>query len=574
MDFTRDKLYTLASVIFVLILTFSVYSQLSNHEFLILDDHVYVTANQYVQSGLKLENIYWAFTSFEAEFWHPVTWLSYMLDTQIYSVMPGGYLLTNLIIHLLNTLLVFFLFTLMTKRTWESFLISALFALHPLHVETVAWISERKELLCGFFWLTATVSYYYYTESPDWKRYFLIVAFFLLGIMSKTMIVTLPFTFLLLDFWPLKRDSSWINLVTEKIPLFLISIAGIVVTLFAQDQGGGLVSLERYSICQRIINSVVSYAVYIKKTIWPENLSVFYPVKDFDFLVISLSALLLIILTLVFIYFSKRQKFLITGWLWFLGTLVPVIGIVKIGDFSMADRYTYIPIIGLFIIFSFGINAFVSRSAYKSIWLILIPVIILGCYVPNTFYQIKTWKNTETLLTHSLKVIDNNFLAHHALGELFAGQGDMKQAVVHFSKAVEVKPDNAALWAKLGRALYSANFKPKAIISFEKAQTLEPKHPAPHFYLLCSFLDQNKTNKAQEQLLLIFEKNIKLVKDNDYQLFKSYVESKEFKKAEMIFKKILKKIGIINSKHIFRSLIIKGHKDWETTYLKQVNHEN
>jgi hypothetical protein len=585
MDCTKDRLYTLVFITFVSILTFAVYFQQLSHDFLLIDDTIYVTANQYVQSGLNLENIYWAFTSFRAEFWHPVTWLSYMLDTQLYGAIPGGYLLTNFIIHLLNSILIFFLFKLMTKKIWESFLISALFAIHPLHVEVVSWVAERKELLCGFFWLAATIFYYYYTKSPNLKRYCLIVIFFMLGIMSKTMIVTLPFTFLLLDFWPLKRVSSWINFFVEKIPLFLISIAGIAVTLFAQSKGGGLVTLESYSIYQRIANSIVSYAVYIKKTIWPENLSVFYPVKDLDTLVIILSALLLSILTLFFICFSKEHKFLITGWLWFLGTLVPVIGIIKIGDFSMADRYTYIPIIGLFVIFSFGINEFISRSAYKKVWLNVIPIIILGCYVPNTFFQIKTWKNSETLLTHSLKVIDNNFLAHHALGEMSAGKGDIEQAIFHFAKAVEIKPDKAALWAKLGRALYSAkgdskvgspdsvNLTLKAIYSFKQAQTLEPNHPAPHFYLLCSFLDQNKIKKAKEQLLLMYEKNSSLVKGKDYRLFKSYVERKELKKAEKAFHILLNKIGIINSKYTFRSLIIRGYDSWETLYSKQVNHE-
>jgi len=574
MDSTKDRIYTLLSIVFILILTFIVYYQLFNHDFLLIDDSVYVYNNQYVKSGLNLNNIYWAFTSFKAEFWHPVTWLSYMLDTQIYGVIPGGYLLTNLIIHLINVFLIFLFFKLATNKLWESVVIAVLFGLHPLHVETVAWIAERKELLCSFFWLLTLVCYYYYTKYPDWKRYCLVVICFILGIMSKTMIVTLPFTLLLLDYWPLNRTASLKKLILEKILLFVLSIVGIAITLFAQHKGGGLVSLDQYSIVQRLSNSIVSYALYIYKTIWPVNLSVFYPVKDIAPFIIVSSILFLIILTIIFIIVFKKQKFFMTGWLWFLGTLVPVIGIVKIGDFAMADRYMYIPIIGLFIILAFGLNMLLSRASHRLMgqWVVLI--IIIACYTPNTYYQIGTWKNSEALFKHSLNTDPDNFLAYHSMGELSAGKGDMHNAAFYFAKAVKIRPEKSSLWIKLGRALYADNLKAQAIEIFQKAQILSKHHPATHFYLLCSLLDMGNIIEAQKQLILMFENDSTIAKTKDYLSFKKYFYKKQFPETNIFFNKVLNEIGIINKNNNLSHLIIQSHSAWKLRYLNKADHEN
>lgn len=569
----------------ILIVTFAAYFQLSSHSFVLLDDNVYVSDNQHVQSGLTPETIHWAFTSVDAEFWHPVTWLSYMMDTELFGVSPGSYLFTNLFIHLVNALLVFYLFKLMTGKGWESFFVSALFALHPLHVEAVAWVAERKELLCGFFWLAATIGYIFYARSPGWKRYCLVVVLFVGGIMSKSMIVTLPFTFLLLDYWPLERASlfdlatgrQWRSLVVEKIPLFGIAATGIAITLFAQARGKGLVSLEQYSLGQRLANSVTAYAAYIQKTLLPENLSVFYPVKEVSPVVLTVSALVLIAVSLFCLYFYKREKYLLTGWLWFTGTLIPVIGIVKIGNFSMADRYTYLPLIGLFVMGTFGVAALLSKSSHKKVLGGLLSVLLFAYYVPVTFQQVKTWSNSETLFNHSLAAVDDNYLAHHALGELYAGRRDFKKAGFHFAKAAEMRPDQPLFWLKLGRVFYavSGSSAPRpggillrAVYAFNMAHQMAPKHPVPHFYLLCAYLDQGKPNKAREQFGLLVEKSCRSGHAERFSRLITRDGNTPPAPSATDFTGVLKQCGIINATVSFRTLIVKGHHYWERNHLK------
>ena len=640
---------TLFSVFFIALLTFSVYFQLSTHDFLIIDDSVYVTNNQHVKSGLNLENIVWAFTSLDAEFWHPITWISYMVDTELFGEAPGGYLFTNLIIHLLNSIFLFYLMQVMTGKIWESFLIAALFSIHPMHVEVVAWISERKELLCAFFWILATLAYYQYSISyiashepsassidssrtyqkskleydkriigkyfPYIKKdrlgkYLLVLLLYLLGLMSKSMIITLPFTFLLLDFWPLKRKKRWSFFVIEKIPFFVITIAGSLITLFAQGRGGGLVSLEKQPFIPRIVNSVTAYALYIKKIIWPRNLSIFYPLQDitpyvFYFSIISILALSIVVI-LCLIKFKIR--FPLTGWLWFMGTLVPVIGIIKIGDFAMADRYTYIPSIGLFIIFAFGMGA-ASKSLSqmglpRTPWQIFIPVAILACYLPGAYFQVKTWKNSESLLSHSLRVSPGNFLSHHAMGEVLARQGKPDEALIHFYEAVRLRPDKAALWVKLGRALAASEKGgwPNLDKPLKRAQKLAPENPKPHFYLLIIFLAQNNINEAMHHLFLLFEKHPVLKMEPDIKLLKrqaqdysaSLMGKKELendieklhdlrgkekqnalrKEIEAKLNTLLKKYDFIKSDKVLKTLFIKGYDTWNIETLKRLTIEN
>ncbi len=558
--------YTAA--IFLLAATFAVYFQVTTHEFVIVDDSIYVTDNKHVQSGLSIENIIWAFSSLKAEFWHPVTWISYMVDYEIYGLDAGGFLLSNLIIHLLNVLLVLYLFRIMTGRTWEPFMIAALFALHPLHVEAVAWVSERKELLCAFFWLSGTVFYVFYTRAPSLKRYIPIVVCFLLGIMSKSMIVTFPFTLLLLDLWPLQRGTlernglrrKWMPLVIEKIPLFLITLAGVAVTYAAQAMGDGIVSIAKHSVGSRVANVICAYAAYIKKTFWPKNLSVFYPVREIEPVWVTVSALLLILLTVIFVWRIKKHPFLIVGWLWFLGTLVPVIGIVKIGDFAMADRYTYIPLTGLFVIIVFGIGFFISRTPAGTIWRAVTAIFVLACLAPLAYSQVRVWKDSKTLLEHSISAVEDNFFAHHAMGEIYAGKGEMKRAAVYFARAVDARPDKAVLWVKLGRALFATAAWPKSIHSFEKAREHAPDKWAPHFYLVCAYLAKNRLPEARDYFLKIFDKNSNLVKT---------FEDDAVQKDRHVFFRTLQTYGIkTDSLEALKPLVIKGHENWETKYTR------
>jgi len=578
--FDKNSGVTLFSILLISTLTFSLYFQLSTHEFLIIDDTLYVSDNQHVKTGLNLENILWAFTSLEAEFWHPLTWVSYMVDTQIYGTMPGGYLLTNLLLHILNSILLFYLIKLMSSRVWESFFIASLFALHPLHVEAVAWIAERKELLCALFWLTASIAYYFYTLKRCWQRYILVVILYLMGIMSKPMIITLPFTLLLLDFWPLQRlvnIRQLRDLVVEKIPLFVITAGGSIITLIAQNRGGGIVSIADHSLSSRVVNAVTSYAVYVKKTVWPESLSVFYPVADISTGIFLVSLVALLTISALLLFFALKYKFLLTGWLWFIGTLVPVIGIVKIGDFAMADRYTYISITGLFMIFVFGVGHFISESPFKKLWLILIPSVVLGSYIPNTFFQIQTWQNSKTLFTHSLEVTQDNFLAHHAMGEVLAGEGNMGEAAEHFSEAVRIKPDNALLWIKLGRSLAASEDEkwPDVDEPFIKAHELAPESPKPHFYLVCTLLAKGDIMGALRHFFMLSDKNGSLKEDREITILKhkvdDYYSSEEnsenmdrnSKDITKNLNRVLARYGFVKSDKVLRRLVIRGYESWD-----------
>ncbi len=503
------------AIVLIVVATVSVYYQLSRHTFLTLDDPLYVTGNDRVKSGLTPANIAWALTTFKGEFWHPLTWLSFLMDTEIYGVRAGGYLFTNLVLHLLNSLLVFFLFRDLSGRIWAGFMTGLLFAVHPLHVEAVAWISERKELLSAFFWLLALVSYGYYARNSGRPRLMLLVtACFALGLLAKTMIVTLPFVLLLLDYWPLGRDRTagsgnglirrWWPLVREKIPLFCLAAAGSIVTLVAQHQGGGLVSLASAPWPERLANALTAYGLYLKKAFWPVDLSVFYPVsgQPVNALELTMVAALLVLVSAAVVYFSKKRRYLLFGWLWFLGTLVPVIGIVKIGDFFMADRYMYMPLLGLLVMAVFGLRDLLAVSGGRAarLGLAVVPVLLVGAYWPLAHSQVAVWRDSRALYNHALAVNPDDFLAHHALGNLLAGQNNMPAAIFHFTRAASLRPDKAVLWATLGRARAAAGQWPEAAVQFQKVRELAPEHPAAWFYLAGTAAARQDFEKAARSL--------------------------------------------------------------------------
>ncbi len=513
-----EQVISLVGLAFILGLTFLVYYQLRHHRFLSLDDVVYVTANPHVISGLSRDGWHWAVTTRKAEFWHPLTWISYMIDTELFGVQPGGYLLTNVLLHLVNTVLVFYLFRLLFQRTWESMVVAALFALHPLHVEAVAWISERKELLSAFFWLLSLISYWFYVQSPGWKRYLTVAVCFVLGYMAKSMIITLPFLLLVLDFWPFQRDLQtvsqaqsrlrvWRGLLVEKVPLLLLTLIGIGITLWARKAGGGVVSLAETSFVVRLANALVAYALYIKNTLWPTDLSVFYPIdKQVDSGAVFVSVLLLLGLSSLIWVAGRRRRFFWVGWLWFLGTLVPVIGLVQFGDFFMADRFMYMPVLGLFLILAGGLRLLFQHLSLSRWWLIGVFFLLLGIYAPRTWFQVQIWRNSQTLYTHALQVTKDNYLAHHALGETFAKKGYLQLAVFHFSRAAWLRPDKAAFWIKLGRAQAGNGDWRQAVNCFSRAASLLPDHPQPGFYLGCAMLFFKDIPAAVSHLSFSLEK--------------------------------------------------------------------
>lgn len=366
--------------LFLVMAILAVYLQVRNHDFINFDDDLYVTINPHVQAGLTLDSITWAFTSTRASNWHPLTWLSHMLDCQIYGMNPGQHHLTNVLFHILNTLLLFFVFMRMTKDLWQSGFVAALFALHPLHVESVVWLAERKDVLSTFFWMLTLWSYVRYVERSGLNRYLPVLFFFILGLMAKPMLVTLPFVLLLLDYWPLKRfrlgssedgqdcrpERFYLGFIWEKIPLFLLSAGSSVITYMVQKSSGAVSTLAVIPVHVRIANAIVSYVSYIGKMIWPHNLTILYPyLKSIIYWQVVGAGLLLAVITVVVFRMMKTKPYVAVGWFWFLGTLVPVIGLVQVGLQAMADRYTYVPLIGLFIMVAWGVPDILGKWRYK-----------------------------------------------------------------------------------------------------------------------------------------------------------------------------------------------------------------
>jgi len=493
--------------LFLALSTVLVYGDIFSHQFVIIDDPVYVAQNPYVQSGLTLQNVKWAFTTTRAEFWHPLTWLSYMLDTRVFGGLPAGYLFTNLLLHVLSAILVFFLFRRMTGAVWQSAFVAALFALHPLHVESVAWIAERKDVLSAFFWMLTTYFYCSYVERPGHKRLLTVCLFLALGLMAKPMLVTLPFVLLLLDYWPLGRFKperppgasipSALLLIREKIPLFIITAVFSLTAFVVQKTGGGISSSEQYPLGDKFCNALISYGSYMVKMIWTQNLAVFYPFpNNFPIWKVAGAVVLLTGITLLALKSARRYPFFIVGWLWYLGTLFPVIGLVKIGDFSMADRYMYIPMIGLSIIVAWGTPVMLAKIPRKRIVLATAAAIALAGLSFTTYWQVRLWTNSFTLFEHALQVTEDNFFAHYGLGQLYAGQGKFDQAIVHFSKAVHINPTKVTLYNDLGRSLAGRGNINEARIQFAKALEIKPHYPATHFYLANILVIQNQFNKA------------------------------------------------------------------------------
>jgi Tfp pilus assembly protein PilF len=448
-----------------------VYGQIWTHEFIGYDDDKYVTQNRFVSQGLSRESVIWAFGSTHASNWHPLTWLSHMLDVELFGMNAGAHHLTNLFFHILNSLLLFIVFRKMTAEVWQSAIVALLFALHPLHVESVAWVAERKDVLSTFFWLLTIWSYARFTRRPTTVRYLAVVGSFCLGLMAKPMVVTLPFVLLLLDYWPLNRIQAGqiksrtvqpnpglalLRLVYEKIPLFMLAGLSCGVTFLAQKKGEALGLLDVHPLTMRVANAVVSYLKYIQKLIWPHDLAILYPYPE----VITAGQVLagcalLGCITFLSVRYRKRLPWLFVGWFWYVGTLVPVIGLVQVGEQAMADRYTYIPFIGLFLILIWGASVFIGKWRYKKIALSVITTVIFFVMITTTWAQVSYWKNSIRLFEHALSVTNGNYVIHNNLGFELALQGQKDQALIHYKKALRINPEFEQAHVNLGSVLFS-----------------------------------------------------------------------------------------------------------------------
>ncbi len=500
LDRHRDILICL----FLGLVTFTVYRQVLNHEF-VYDDSAYVTENRHIQGGLTLKGIAWAFTAEVSANRHPLTLLSHMLDCQLHGLNAGRHHLTNLIFHTINTMLLFLVFRRMTGALWQSAFVAALFALHPLHVESVAWISERKDVLSTFFCLLTMWAYARYAEGPRVNRYLLVFLFFALGLMSKPMLVTLPFVLLLLDYWPLKRfrfGRPGVRLIMEKVPLFALSAASCVLTYLVQHGKGAVASLDVYPIGLRIGNALVSYVLYPWKMIWPSHLAVIYPYsRTLPWWQVAGACVLLVTLTFLILRAGKKHPHITVGWLWYIGTLVPVIGLVQVGSQAMADRYTYIPLVGLFIMIAWGFPELLSPWRQKKSGLTIMAVILLLIMAWTTFLQIRYWKNNRPLFEHALDVTSGNFIAHNNLANTLTKQGHTGEAVIHYKKALRLKPDYAEAYNNMGFCLKKQDRIKEAVEYYGMALHIEPRYAKAHYNLGNIFYEQGLIGKAIEHHL-------------------------------------------------------------------------
>jgi Tfp pilus assembly protein PilF len=455
------KSYILLICLALAVSTFIAYEPIRHNDFVQYDDYTYVLENTNVKGGITLRSVIWAFTkSYEAN-WHPITWLSHMLDCEIYGLNPLGHHITNLLIHIANTLLLFLLLSKMTNAVWRSAFVAAAFALHPIHVESVAWAAERKDVLSGLFWMLTILAYVRYTKHPNVKRYMLVLLLFAMGLMSKPMVVTLPFVLLLLDYWPLDRliwqQNATANpvqeqqntsatyqkapiwyLLMEKVPLFALSAVSSAITFIAQKHGKAVVSLTNWPLHLRVINALECYLSYIMKMLYPKGLAVSYPPQKetmIDVVVLAVAGVIVLLMV-----WGRGKRWLVVGLLWYLGTLVPVIGLVQVGLQIMADRYTYLPSIGIFLVIAWGAKEIFSKMRYSKAILSSGAATALIAMVLLTRTQVSYWRDSPTLFKRSLAVTKNNVVMHSNYGLYLCKQGQYDEAIMHFKEAIRINP--------------------------------------------------------------------------------------------------------------------------------------
>jgi tetratricopeptide (TPR) repeat protein len=483
--------------------TVAVYGQTAwnDFEFLNVDDNEYVTANVHGQRGLNFEDIGWAFgTSFHAYNWHPLSWISLQLDNQLFGLNPRWYHFTNLVLHTANTLLLFALLLRMTAAAWPSALVAGLFALHPAHVESVAWVTERKDVLSILFWLLTTLAYVRYVERPGWGRYLLMLVLFALGLMAKPMVVTLPATLLLFDYWPLRRMSrqSIRGLIVEKLPLFALVAASLPLTIKAQAVA--IRTFEQLPLMVRAKNAVVSYAQYIGMLFWPSDLAVFYPhprgsIPEWK---VAAAAALLLAITVVAVALARRRPYLLVGWLWYLGTLVPVIGIMQVGVHGLADRYTYIPYIGLFIMVGWGLADLAGEVVWRQGAAALAAAAALAICGVLTWRQVGYWHDSVTLWTRTIAVTHDNPLAHDYLAMALVERGDNAGACQQYREAIRLVPNGPWLHCNLAKSLERLGQRDEAVVEFERALELDPAAVDCHGGIAQVLESQGKLEPALE----------------------------------------------------------------------------
>ncbi len=471
----------------LVVFTLAIYNQATHLSFVNFDDDRYVTENPHVLAGLTWDTVKWALTSTGEANWHPLTWMSHALDCQWFRLNPAGHHLTSILLHTMSAVLLFLLLWRATRRLWASFFVAMVFALHPINVESVVWIAERKNVLSTMFFLLTLGAYGWYTQKPDWKRYFAVVGLFACALASKPMVVTLPLVLLLLDYWPLCRIRGWSEirelapsqtgpgkLVVEKLPLAALSAASAVITMYAQ-RAAGAIPASTFPLAVRLKNALYCYELYAWKAIWPAKLAPLYPHPGYSLPIwkVILALLFLVATSAVAVKFRSRG-YLLVGWLWFLGTLVPVIGIVQMGNQAMADRYAYIPYIGLLVMIVWGTADIAERTKLVFPWKVVTAVCVLAALSLLTSRQIGYWRTSLDLWGHTLEVTSSNFVAEDQFGSALAQSGRTDEAYPHFVRAAQLEPADAVSQTNIGYYLYQHGHAAEAVTHYKISIGLTP----------------------------------------------------------------------------------------------------
>ena len=497
----------LAVCLFLALITWAVFGQTLRHEFVNYDDDTYILKNPEVARGVTIEGTVWAFTHVYAANWHPLTWLSHMLDCQLYGLNAGGHHLTNVLLHAATAILLFLVLRQMTGSFWRSAFVAAIFAIHPLRVESVAWVAERKDLLSGLFFMLTIGAYVRYARGPrSAGRYGLVLLLFALGLLCKPMLVTLPLVLLLLDYWPLNRFAAveagrphdfriGRGLIVEKLPLLALAAASCVATFFAQTIA--IRPFTLISLPMRMGNAVIASVAYLRQMFWPSGLAVLYPFSARE---VGVSAAVLSVIVLagisVAVFVLRGRRYLVTGWLWYLIMLGPVIGIIQVGDQARADRYTYLPQIGLYLLLTWAAADLCARWRHRRLGLGALATIILAALIFTAHTQASYWRNSESLWTHTLACTSDNLTAHKNLGVVLAEKGRTQEAIAHYQEALRIAPNQPNVHAHLGNALLQLGQLNEAVAHFQKELEIVPNSAPAHSNLGVVFLATGRVEES------------------------------------------------------------------------------
>jgi tetratricopeptide (TPR) repeat protein len=470
----QSHIASLLLIVFTLLL----FSNALRNDFVGYDDSDYVTMNSHVKGGLSWIGIVWAFTSVDATNWHPLTWISHMVDVQLFGLNSSGHHFSNMVFHCISVLLLFVFLRLASIKIWISAFVASLFAFHPLHVESVAWVAERKDVLCAVFWFGTAAAYIWYARQPSIKKYLLLLFLFASSLLAKPMAVSLPLILLLLDYWPLERftlkNRLLGRLLLEKTPLFLMAVGSSLITLIAQKPA--VASLAKYTFEARIANAVVSYCVYLQQTIWPAKLSVFYPYvfNNLASVKVIVCSIFLVGISIVIVFLGGSRKYLTVGWFWYLVTLIPVIGIVQVGNQAHADRYTYIPLAGIFIICGLVLDAIIEKNRGNRKIFQAAAIIAVITLPVASWKQIEVWRNDITLFSNAAAVTENNCVAYYNLGVAFERIGKIDTAITQYKRSIKICPSFADAHFGLGNLFFQTDRIDESVYYLKKAVEINP----------------------------------------------------------------------------------------------------